>query len=86
MCRRRRRSPPPDSYGVVGLSCACARACTCDDAPELVGDLPTNLCCIELATEALDPSYVCNVAVEDLSGPFRGLLSFLPRGGVCGGC
>ena len=78
--------PPPDFCGVVGLICACACTCPCDDPPDFKGGLPTNLCCIELATEALDPSFVCNVAVEDLSGPFRGLLSFLARCGVCGGC
>ena len=33
--------------------------------------------------EALDPSFVCNVVVDKLSGPLRDLLSFLSRDGVC---
>ena len=53
--------------------------------PNLKHNLPTNLC-IELAAEALDPSFVCNIGIEDLSDPLRKLLIFLLRGGVCGGC
>ena len=53
--------------------------------PDFKDDLPTNLC-IELAAEVLDLSFACNISVEDLSGPLRGLLGFLPRSGVCGGC
>ena len=68
---------PPDFRRVVSLS-ACAGICD----PNFIGYLQTDFD-IELAVEALDPSFMCNVVVEDLSGPLRDLLSFLSRDGVC---